>query len=80
MDHPSVSNQHAVIQFREIDKQDEFGNHYYEINPYVMDLESTNGTHLNGEKIDSARYYELRHGDVIKFAGSSRDYVVMKQK
>ena len=45
-----------------------------------MDLESTNGTFLNSEKIEAARYYELKHGDVLKFAGSSRDYVIMKQK
>lgn len=45
-----------------------------------MDLESTNGTFLNGEKIEGAKYYELRHSDVLKFGGSSRDFVVMKQK
>ena len=45
-----------------------------------MDLESTNGTFLNGERIEAARYYELKHGDVVKFGGSTRDYVVMKQK
>ena len=27
--------------------------------PYLMDLGSTNGTFLNGERIDSQRYYEL---------------------
>ena len=80
MDHPSISSQHAVVQFREICKEDDCGNYYYLVNPYIMDLESTNGTFLNGEKIDSARYYELKHGDVIKFAGSTRDYVIMKQK
>jgi smad nuclear-interacting protein 1 len=29
------------------------------VKPYLLDLESTNGTKLNGEKIDGARYYEL---------------------
>jgi smad nuclear-interacting protein 1 len=43
-----------------------------------MDLESTNGTFLNGEKIEGARYIELKHKDVIKFAHSTRDYVVMQ--
>lgn len=48
------------------------------VKPYLMDLESTNGTYLNGEKIEPARYYELLPKDVIKFANSSRDYVIMK--
>jgi hypothetical protein len=30
-----------------------------------MDLESTNGTKLNGENIDPARYYELMEKDII---------------
>jgi smad nuclear-interacting protein 1 len=44
-----------------------------------MDLESTNGTTLNGEKVEGARYYELRHEDVIRFGQSLRDYVLMKE-
>lgn len=28
--------------------------------PYIMDLESTNGTLLNGEPIEPARYIELK--------------------
>ena len=43
--------------------------------PYLMDLESTNGTQLNGKKIDSARYIELRSGDLIKFGSS--EFVLM---
>lgn len=35
------------------------------IKPYLMDLESTNGTKLNGEKIEAARYYELKNKDMI---------------
>ncbi len=31
--------------------------------PFVIDLESTNGTHVNGETIPAARYYELRLND-----------------
>lgn len=80
LDHPSISNQHSVVQFREICKEDDCGNYNYIVKPYIMDLESTNGTFLNGERMDSARYYELKHGDVVKFAGSTRDYVIMKQK
>lgn len=43
-----------------------------------MDLESTNGTLLNGEKIEPSRYVELLEKDVIKFGLSERDYVVFK--
>ena len=42
-----------------------------------MDLESTNGTHLNGERIPSMRYVELRALDRLKFGSSSRDYVLL---
>ena len=30
-----------------------------------MDLESTNGTKLNGNKIEHSRYYELMNKDII---------------
>ncbi len=79
IEHPTCSSQHAVIQFREITKKDAGGS-YTLIKPYLMDLESKNGTFLNGEKIEPARYYELLPKDVIKFANSSRDYVIMKDE
>ena len=44
----NISRQHAVIQFRKIVKDN---NDIY-IQPYLIDLNSTNGTYLNGEKID----------------------------
>jgi len=79
VENPTCSGQHAVLQFRELQKYDELGNLLREIKPYVMDLESTNGTLLNGEKIEAARYYELRHEDVLRFGFSTRDYVLMKE-
>lgn len=48
------------------------------IKPYLMDLESTNGTYLNGKKIEPARYYELIDQDVLKFGNSDREYVLIK--
>ena len=47
--------------------------------PYLMDLESTNATILNGEKVEGARYYELREKDIVKFGDSTREYVFMKK-
>ena len=44
-----------------------------------MDLESTNSTWLNGDKVEGARYYELRDKDVVKFGESMREYVFMKK-
>ena len=32
----------------------------YYYSPYLIDLESTNGTFLNDERIESSRYIELR--------------------
>lgn len=43
-----------------------------------MDLESTNGTFLNEEKIESSKYYELLDKDVLKFGLSDREYVMFK--
>lgn len=33
------------------------------IRPFIIDLESTNGTHVNDEAIPVSRYYELKAGD-----------------
>jgi smad nuclear-interacting protein 1 len=48
-----------------------------QIKPYIIDLGSTNGTLLNGEKIPTQRYIELKSGDIIKFGTSTRDYVLV---
>jgi smad nuclear-interacting protein 1 len=60
--------------------KDNKGQSFSVVKPYLMDLESKNGTFLNSDKIEPARYYELLPKDVIKFAMSSRDYVVMKDE
>ena len=81
LEHPSSSGQHAVIQFRYITKtiEDEFGvkSTRGKVKPYIIDLESSNGTELNGEDLEASRYFELRDKDVLKFGGSEREYVVM---
>lgn len=35
--------------------------------PFIIDLESTNGTLVNDEKVPTARFYELRAGDGLSF-------------
>jgi len=81
LEHPSSSGQHAVIQFRYIQKtvEDEYGvkSTRGKVKPYIIDLESSNGTELNGESVEASRYFELRDKDILKFAGSEREYVVM---
>lgn len=77
VDHPSCSKQHAAIQYRYIQEKDEFGSVKPVIKPFIIDLESTNGTHVNGEAIPTSRYYELKAGDVIKFGLSTREYVLL---
>lgn len=44
-----------------------------------MDLESTNGTYLNGKKIEASRYYELREGDELRFGYSTRTYILLNE-
>ncbi|KAK1937474.1 FHA domain containing protein [Babesia divergens] len=70
--HPTISKQHAVIQHRLVDNN--------LIVPYVIDLESTNGTFLNSERIKPSCYYELRERDIIKFGMSTREYVVLNDR
>ncbi|KAL6899024.1 SMAD/FHA domain-containing protein [Trichoderma evansii] len=76
-EHPSLSKQHAVIQFRYTEKRNEYGDKIGKVKPYVIDLESANGTTLNDEKIPSSRYLELRDKDMLLFGHSTREYVIM---
>ncbi|KIW40420.1 uncharacterized protein PV06_07622 [Exophiala oligosperma] len=76
LEHPSCSKQHAVIQFRHIEKRNEFGDKIGKVRPYIIDLESGNGTTLNEEPVPEGRYMELRDKDVIKFGHSTREYMV----
>jgi len=68
-DHPTCSKQHAVLHHRQAADM--------EVKPYIMDLESVNGTFLNGKRIEAARYYEIKEKDVLKFGMSSREFVLL---
>lgn len=59
-----ISGQHAQVYFRD-------GNFY------VKDLESANGTRVNGERINTET--TIRHGDTVKFA-TTRCLFVDKEK
>ncbi|XWS51909.1 hypothetical protein CRYUN_Cryun11dG0022200 [Craigia yunnanensis] len=69
-DHPSCSKQHAVIQFRQVEKEQPDGTLTKQVRPYVMDLGSTNKTFINDNPIEPQRYYELFEKDTVKFAES----------
>jgi smad nuclear-interacting protein 1 len=88
--HPSISKQHAVIQFRSVletagksvNRAEMWGERAQQrtVRPYLMDLESANQTILNGLPIDACRYYELKEKDSLRFGGSSREYVLILAK
>ncbi|XP_019864455.1 PREDICTED: smad nuclear-interacting protein 1-like, partial [Amphimedon queenslandica] len=78
-DHPSCSKQHAVIQYRLVDYTKEDGRKGKKVKPYIIDLDSTNGTFVNNHKIDPSRYVEVKEKDVIKFGFSTREYVLLHE-
>lgn len=43
----------------------------------MIDLGSANGTYINDERIEASRYYELQHGDEVKFGFSSRSFIIL---
>ncbi|KAK8050296.1 hypothetical protein PG994_012026 [Apiospora phragmitis] len=79
-EHPSISKQHAVIQFRYQEKRNEYGDKIGKVKPYLLDLESANGTMLNSKKIPNSRYLELKDKDLVQFGQSTREYVLMFER
>ena len=77
IDHPSCSRQHAVLQYRCVPGSNADGQKVTRVLPYIIDLESSNGTFLNNNKVEPKRYLELREKDVLKFGFSSREYVLL---
>ncbi|CCH40858.1 hypothetical protein BN7_392 [Wickerhamomyces ciferrii] len=76
-DDESCSKQHAVIQFRSRPIIDEYGSQAVQIKPYLIDLESSNGTFLNNEEIPTSRFIELQGEDTIRFGDSETDHVLV---
>uniref|UniRef100_A0A182N0H1 FHA domain-containing protein n=1 Tax=Anopheles dirus TaxID=7168 RepID=A0A182N0H1_9DIPT len=79
VDHPSCSKQHAVLQYRLVPYERNDGSTGQRVRPYVIDLQSANGTFVNNSKIEPKRYLELREKDVLKFGFSSREYVLLHE-
>lgn len=75
----SAEEQHAVIQYRLKISMDKYGDNHRQIKPYLIDLDSEDGTVLNGDLIPSSRYVELRHKDVLEFGKDSDEYVFIQE-
>ena len=87
LQHESCSKQHAVLQYRAVSAPAAApgadgapGAARRVVKPYIMDLGSTHKTFLNGSALEDARYYELRERDVLRFAGSTRDYILLHEE
>jgi len=79
-DHPSCSKQHAVLQYRLVRYSREDGTSGRTVKPYIIDLDSANGTYVNQKRISPRAYVELLEKDVVKFGYSSREYVLLHEK
>lgn len=79
LDHPSCSKQHAALQYRLVSYQKEGGIEGRRIRPYIIDLESANGTFINNVKLEPRRYHELLEKDVVRFGFSTREYVLLHE-
>lgn len=79
VDHLSCSKQHAALQYRLVNYEREDGTTGKRVRPYIIDLESANGTFVNNNKIEPRKYFELFEKDVLKFGFSSREYVLLHE-
>ncbi|XP_014608114.1 PREDICTED: smad nuclear interacting protein 1 [Polistes canadensis] len=79
IDHPSCSKQHAALQYRLVSFQKEGGSEGKRIRPYLIDLDSANGTFVNNVKLEPRRFHELLERDVLRFGFSSREYVLLHE-
>ncbi len=66
-----------MIQFRYIERRNDFGDKIGKVKPYLIDLESANRTRINHDKAPDSRYLELKDKDMIQFGHSTREYVLM---
>lgn len=79
IDHPSCSKQHGALQYRLVPYERSDGTTGKRVRPYIIDLESANGTFVNNKKIETKKYIELLEKDVLKFGFSSREYVLLHE-
>ena len=69
LDHPSVSKQHAVLQFRLVAYERADGSAGRTVRPYLIDLEAANGgTYVNNQRVKAKRYVALLEKEVERRA------------
>lgn len=90
MAHPTISRYHAVIQYRpetegdsssDSDSDDEEANtsqvkSKVEKGWYLYDLNSTHGSFVNKMRVPPKTYIRLRVGYMLKFGGSTRNFIL----
>ena len=72
-----MSVQHSALQYRLVPFTRPDGSEARRVQLYIMDLQSQNGTFVNNNKIEPAKYVQLIEKDVLKFGFSSREYVLL---
>ena len=82
LEHPSISRCHAILQYRPIPPPTPTNTSVLSSDPtgevgfYVYDLGSTHGSYLNKNKLQTRQYYRVRVGQVMRFGGSTRIFVL----
>lgn len=82
LEHPSISRHHAVLQYRPTPSATPIESSSLSADPtgeagfYLYDLGSTHGSYLNKNKVQPRKYYRVRVGQVMKFGGSTRIFVL----
>ncbi|KAA0197442.1 hypothetical protein HAZT_HAZT009717 [Hyalella azteca] len=71
LEHPSISRFHCIVQYRGVTSE------AAEAGIYVYDLSSTHGSYQNKYRLQPKVYNRLRVGHMLKFGGSSRNFVLM---
>ena len=64
LENPTISRFHSCIYFSS------------ETEVMLIDMNSTHGTYLNKNKLESLIQYRLNKGDVIRFGTSERNYTI----
>ena len=82
LEHPSISRHHAILQYRPTPSATPVDSSSLSADPtgdagfYLYDLGSTHGSYLNKNKLQPRKYYRVRVGQVMKFGGSTRIFVL----
>ena len=85
LEHPSVSRYHAVLQYRQASSDDTGDDQVTSTGSseegfFVYDLGSTHGTYINKRRVQGRCYCRLRLGQMVKFGGSSRLFLLEVSK